>query len=188
MEFIKTIVANSIGINEIFIHRLLEFVTERNIPKNEFLIQEGQTCNFIGFVKEGVFRSFVHSADEEHNNDFYFSNTIVCALTSFLTNEKTNCNIQAISDSTIFCISKQQLEQIIEENNEWLKLLKYVSDTYFIRKCKRETTFLKDQALERFKLTLEIYPNIEQYVSQYHIASYLGIKPQSLSRLKSSHR
>ncbi|MCA6066411.1 Crp/Fnr family transcriptional regulator [Chryseobacterium sp. RG1] len=188
MEFIKSILADTVGIKESSIQSLLELVTERKISKNEFLIQEGQTCNFVGFVKEGVLRSFVYSKVEEHNNDFYFPNTIACALTSFLTSEKTNCNIQALSDSTIFCLSRQQLDSIMSQNMEWLKLSKYISDTYFIRKCKRETTFLKDQALERFKLTLELFPNIEQLVSQYHIASYLGIKPQSLSRLKSSHR
>jgi len=58
------------------------------------------------------------------------------------------------------------------------------ADTLFIKKCRKETSLLMDNALARYKLLLETYPKIEQHVSQYHIASYLGIKRESLSRLK----
>ena len=53
---------------------------------------------------------------------------------------------------------------------------KYIADTLFIKKCRKETSLLMDNALDRYKLLLQTYPNIEQHVSQYHIASYLGIK------------
>lgn len=52
-------------------------------------------------------------------------------------------------------------------------------------KCRKESSLLMDSALDRYKLLLRTFPHIEQHVSQYHIASYLGIKPESLSRLKS---
>ena len=69
--------------------------------------------------------------------------------------------------------------------NYYKPLMKYIADTLFIKKCRKETSLLMDDALERYKLLLRTYPHIEQHVSQYHIASYLGIKPESLSRLKS---
>ncbi len=188
MEFLKTMLVNKIGIRADLTSEFLNIVIKQKILKNEFLISEGETCKNIAFVEEGVFRSFVSGNEMEFNNDFYLPNTIATALTSFLTNTKTNCNIQALTETTIYSLSKAQLNKLIIENDEWIKLSKYISDNYFIRKCKRETSFLKDNASERLKVTLELYPNIEQLVSQYHIASYLGIKPQSLSRLKSSHR
>jgi CRP-like cAMP-binding protein len=190
MDFLTTILNEKIGIDINVIPDFLNIVTQKKFAKNEFLIQQGQKCNFIAFVKEGVFRSYVISGNEmqEFNNDFYMPHTITIALTSFLTDEKTNCNIQALTETEIYFITKSQLAFLINQNKEWVKLTKYIAENYFIRKCKRETSFLKDNALERFKVTLNLYPNIEQFVSQYHIASYLGIKPQSLSRIKSSHR
>ena len=74
---------------------------------------------------------------------------------------------------------------MLQESNEWYKLGKYIADTLFIRKCRKESSLLMDSALDRYKLLLRTCPHIEQHVSQYHIASYLGIKPESLSRLKS---
>ena len=82
-------------------------------------------------------------------------------------------------------MSKSDYDQLLQESNEWYKLGKYIADTLFIKKCRKETSLLMDNALGRYKLLLQTYPNIEQDVSQYHIASYLGIKPESLNRLKS---
>lgn len=188
MEFLKKILTEKIGIDNNLIQNLLNVILEKKIKKNEFLIEDGKVCNFLAFVENGVFRSFIVTENAEFNNDFYLPNSIATALTSFLTNEKTNCNIQAMNDSTVYILHKDQLEKLIDSDKQWIKLAKYISDNYFIRKCKRETSFLKDDASERLRKTLELYPNIEQLVPQYQIASYLGIKAQSLSRIKSSHR
>ena len=120
----------------------------------------------------------------EMNNDFYFENDFVSAYTSFLTHKPTNCNIQALSDCTILTISNKEIEELIASDPLFLKLSKYISDHYFIRKCRRETSFLKYSAAERLAGLSKTYPGIEQKISQYHIASYLGIKPESLSRIK----
>lgn len=156
----------------------------KNLKKKEHLIREGSVCNFIGFVGSGTFRSYVRNDEGEFNNDFYFDNDVVSAYTSFLTQMPTNCNIEALTDGTVYYISYEKLNKLIEQDIAFLKLSKYVSDTYFIRKCRRETSFLKQSASERLEGLSILYPGIEQRVSQYHIASYLGVKPESLSRIK----
>jgi len=156
----------------------------KKVEKKEHLINEGSVCDFIGFLSSGTLRSYVRNNDEEFNNDFYFDNDFVSAYTSFLTRTPTNCNIEALTDCTIHYISHEKLNRLIEQDSAFLKLSKYISDTYFIRKCKRETSFLKYSASERLESLYTLYPGIEQRVSQYHIASYLGIKPESLSRIK----
>ena len=172
----------SLGINhaEAFCARL----TTKKLTKKEHLIHEGSVCNFIGFVSSGTLRSYVKNDEGEFNNDFYFDGDVVSAYTSFLTQLPTNCNIEALTNSTIHCISRERFDRLVAEDNEFLKLSKYIADTYFIRKCRRETSFLKNSAAERLEGLSAIYPAIEQRVSQYHIASYLGIKPESLSRIK----
>jgi len=81
-------------------------------------------------------------------------------------------------------VSYDQLNALLIEDAEWMKLGKYVSELFYIRKCERETSLLKNSASERLDLFLASFPGIEQKVSQYHIASYLGIKPETLSRIK----
>ncbi len=156
----------------------------KNFKKKEHLITEGTVCNFIGFVVSGTLRSYIRNNEDEFNNDFYFDNDFVSAYSSFLTQTPTNCNIEALADSTIYYISYGKLNDLIAKESAFLRLSKYISDTYFIRKCKRETSFLKQSASERLEGLSLIYPGIEQRVSQYHIASYLGVKPESLSRIK----
>jgi hypothetical protein len=75
--------------------------------------------------------------------------------------------------------------QALQQSVDWLMFFKYVSDGFFIRKCTRETSFMKLSAQERYQQLIGHYPNIEQQFPQYKIASYLGIKPETLSRIKS---
>lgn len=95
---------------------------------------------------------------------------------SFLTQEKSVGSIQALEDSFIYCLDKSDYDRLLNESTEWYKLGKYIADTLFINKCRKETDMLTDDAYNRYKLLLKTYPNIEQHVSLYHIASYLGIR------------
>ena len=154
------------------------------LKKKEYLIREGSVCEFIGIVNSGKLRSYVQNDGVEYNNDFYLENNFVTAYTSYLIQSPTNCNIEALTETEIYYITLKRFNRLIEEDFAFLKLAKYISDIFFIRKCRRETSFLKNSAAERLKLLYKTYPGIEQQVSQYHIASYLGIKPESLSRIK----
>ena len=169
------------------IHHFEKFNNEvqfKVLKKKEFLIQEGSVCDFIGVVNSGKLRSYVQNDGVEYNNDFYLENSFVTAYTSYLTQSPTNRNIEALAATEIYYITFKRFNKLIEEDFAFLKLAKYISDLFFIRKCRRETSFLKNSAAERLNLLYKTYPGSEQQVSQYHIASYLGIKPESLSRIK----
>ena len=164
---IKKLIIEEIGLSNSSYERLIE-VTERfSLKKKDFLLQQGKVCTFIGFVEKGTLGSFTTS------------------YRSFLTKEPSIGSIQTLENSLILSLSKSNYELLLQESNEWYKLGKYIADTLFIRKCRKESSLLMDSALDRYKLLLRTFPHIEQHVSQYHIASYLGIKPESLSRLKS---
>ncbi|SDE99007.1 cAMP-binding domain of CRP or a regulatory subunit of cAMP-dependent protein kinases [Mucilaginibacter pineti] len=184
MESLITLFTEKLGLDIDHFETFAAQLKVKSLKKKEHLISEGSVCNFIGFVSSGTLRSYVKNNEGEFNNDFYFDNDFVSAYTSFLTQMPTNCNIEALTDSTIHYISYDKLNKLIAQDNAFLKLSKYISDTYFIRKCKRETSFLKHSATERLEGLSALYPGIGQRVSQYHIASYLGVKPESLSRIK----
>jgi CRP-like cAMP-binding protein len=184
MESLIALFAEKLLLGENHFNKFYAQLKVKSLKKKEHLILEGAVCKFIGFVSSGTLRSYVRNNEGEFNNDFYFENDFVSAYTSFLTQMPTNCNIEALTDSTIHYISYEKLNELIADDNAFLKLSKYISDTYFIRKCKRETSFLRHSAAERLEGLSALYPGIEQRVSQYHIASYLGVKPESLSRIK----
>ena len=184
MDALSNLFTETLGLRPNHFEEFHKELRVKKLRKKEYLIQEGTVCDFIAIVISGTLRSYVQNKDGEFNNDFYLENSFVSAYTSFLTQMPTNCNIEALTDVEIYYISHQQFHTLIEKDNNFLKLAKYISDNYFIRKCKRETSFLKNSAAERFEMIKKLYPDIEQKVPQYHIASYLGIKPESLSRIK----
>lgn len=165
--------------------RLSEKLETKTIRKRVFLLEEGHVCTFVGFVETGVLRSFRERNGEEFISDFFVPGSFVTSYRSFLRGEPSVGSIQALEDTRIRCLSRTAYDELLHESPEWYKLGKRIADTLFIKKCVKETSLLMDSALERYRLLLKTYPHIEQYVAQYHIASYLGIKPESLSRIKS---
>lgn len=184
MDALQAIFTETLGLKPHHYEVFLKELHIKNLKKKEFLIQEGAVCDFIAIIISGTLRSYVQNNDGEFNNDFYLENSFASAYTSFLTQMPTNCNIEALTDVQLYYITHKQFHALIEKDTDFLKLAKYISDSYFIRKCKRETSFLKNSAAERLEMIRKLYPGIEQKVPQYHIASYLGIKPESLSRIK----
>jgi CRP-like cAMP-binding protein len=184
MDALQAIFTETLGLKPDHYEAFLKELHIKTLKKKEFLIQEGAVCDFIAIVISGTMRSYVQNNDGEFNNDFYLENSFASAYTSFLTQMPTNCNIEALTDVELYYITHKQFHALIEKDTAFLKLAKYISDSYFIRKCKRETSFLKNSATERLDMIRILYPGIEQKVPQYHIASYLGIKPESLSRIK----
>ncbi|KLT67153.1 hypothetical protein AB669_04055 [Pedobacter sp. BMA] len=164
--------------------KLLSISKIRSLRRGEYLVEEGMVCNIVALVIKGTLRSFIRTDQEEFNNDFYFNGDFGIALTSYLTGRPTNCNIQALEFVDLLVISKQDMLNLENDDPDFLRLSKYIAENYFIRKCKRESSFLKFNASDRLSVALELYPGIQQKVSQFHIASYLGIKPETLSRVK----
>lgn len=181
---LENLLTKEIGLSSDLFKRLMDECNEVILKKKDFLLHQGQVCSFIGFVETGVLRSYIEREGDDYISDFYFEGSFTTSYRSFLTGEASVGSIQALEKSVIYCLSKSKYDQLLQISNEWYKLGKYVADTLFIKKCRKETSLLMDNALARYKLLLETYPKIEQHVSQYHIASYLGIKPESLSRLK----
>jgi CRP-like cAMP-binding protein len=185
MEELRNILLGQLYLTEEHFQSLWGRIEFRHLSKMDFLIRQGSVCTFIAFIFSGNMRSFITAKKGQVNNDFYFPGNFATAYTSFLVQSPTNCNIEALTEVELGLITRQTLNNLIDEDPIWLKLSAFISNTYFIRKCKRETSFLKEDAAGRLQQLLAQYPGIEQMIPQHHIASYLGIQPESLSRLKS---
>jgi len=185
MNLLEQILKENLKLADEMYNRFIELSGTKHLKKKEFFTQKGKVCYYLGFIESGVLRSYFEKGADEFIKDFYFSGSFVVALGSFLSGEPCIGNIQALEETRLITLSRSAYDLLLKESNEWYKFGKYISDSLLAKKCQRETSFLMDDAYERYKLLLKTYPRIEQYVSQYYIASYLGIKPESLSRMKS---
>lgn len=167
----------------------LEFFFEnvkiKHLKKGEYFHSADNTCKKIGIVKSGLLKSFV--IDDKANEkiiEFYPQNSFVSAFTSFITQEITDWNIQTIENSDILIISREFLNQLYNRNSCWTIFGLKIFEIQTLKKCSREKSFLINNATERYLLFQKQYEGIESRLSLNQIAMYLGIQPESLSRIR----
>ena len=158
---------------------------EKSFSKGEVLIQEGQTVNKTFFVIHGSLRSFcVDKEGKEHTLQFAIRDWWISDFIAIYGNEPASLTVECISDSSVIEFNAQKLNEIYLQFPEFEPFQRKNLERHVVSLHKRILNQLQLTALERYNLFLEQYPNIEQHVPNYHIASYLGITQQSLSRIR----
>ncbi|MFD1144608.1 Crp/Fnr family transcriptional regulator [Larkinella insperata] len=155
------------------------------LPKQGYFVKQGQVCNYIGLVQEGsLFSSTPTETGDDSVDDFFLTDSFVASYRSFLTRCPSPGSIQAHSSSTLYAISYQTF-CATGQSLDWVKFFKYISEVLFIRKCQKTTSLMTDTAAQRYAKLVAAHPRIEQQFPQYLIASFLNVRPETLSRLKS---
>ena len=158
----------------------------QTLAKQELWLPAGQVSRQLAFVESGVLRSFLSTEEREITNGFFLSGAVAGAFTSFLTQDPSAWAVQALAPCQLATISYDLLQTLYARHSCWLHWGRQLLEAQFLHKCRRETAFLRASAAERYQTLRQQYPTLEQQVAQYHIASYLGIKPETLSRLRAA--
>lgn len=162
-----------------------EKARSQKLKKGDFLIKKGQICKEVGFVTSGVLRSFYHSSSEEEvTYCFTFSNSFASAYSSFLSQDKTVENIQALTDVDILTISRNEILKLEQSSTNWLKFFKHITEQEYIRMEKRIFMLQKETAEKRYLNLLTNHPEFIQRIPLNFLASYLGITQRHLSRIR----
>lgn len=160
--------------------------TVRELSYGDFLIRQGKIPTEFAFVFSGVLREYYLTPDgNEYIKSFNFPGEFTGSYFDLLIKQPSTCNIRAITDCKIAVADFTQLVSLYDTHIAWERLGRMVAESLFLKKAKREYELLALSAEERYELLKRTYPNIEESIPQYHIASYLGITPVSLSRIRS---
>jgi CRP-like cAMP-binding protein len=155
------------------------------IERNEFLKVKGSIDTNVYFVESGSLRVFVLDDYEEQIIRFGYKENLIVSLDSFLTGKPSELYIQAIKKTVIKVVTKQQIIVFLEtENNRnlWMKIL----ENLVIQQMEREIDILTNSPKERYERVLERSPQLFQEIPSRHIANYLRMSAETLSRLKKS--
>lgn len=160
-------------------------VAHKKLRRGDFFIKEGQISKEVGFVTSGLFRSFYYSSlQEEVTYCFTFPNSFVSAYSSFLSQEKTIENIQALTDVDLLIISKDEILKLEQSSTNWLRLFKCIAEQEYIKMEKRIFLLQKETAEQRYRDLLNNQPELLQLIPLNLLSSYLGITQRHLSRIR----
>ena len=157
----------------------------QKILKNSYLIKEGEICNEVAFILNGIFRSYYTTEKgDEITYCLTFPQNFITAYSSFITRNGSKENIQAITNAEILIINKQYIQNLESNNSNWTKFLKVIAEQQYINLENRIFEFQKNNALERYNNLINHHPEYVQNIPLQHLASFLGITQRHLSRIR----
>ena len=166
-----------------------QYYTLRKLKRKEMLFQQGEHCQLEAFVISGSFRIFyVDSKGLEHVLYFAFPDWWVGDMASFYSGDAAVLNAQALEESFVLTIDPKNKEELFAKVPALERLFRIITQKHLTVVQKRLLLSYSASAAERYQELLKRSPGIEQLVPQHQIASYLGILPESLSRLKKQLR
>jgi len=160
--------------------------TPRTIAKNEFFNYRNAVCRSVGFIVKGLFRVYYvdPATQTEHTVIFVPEGAFLTSLKSLLTQEACPYYIAALEDAELLVISVEQLQQLYAQAHGWERFGRLLAEQYLVFQQAKGESLLFQSAEQRYLGLLQQFPGITQRVSLGHIASYLGIQPPSLSRIR----
>ena len=162
------------------------FFIPKKIKKDQYLVQEGEVCKYLAFVARGSLRSYtIDGKGEEHVVQFAFEGWWISDLYSFLTSQPTTYFIDALDESDVLLIDTSSYNNLCSTLPKFERYFRILLQNNYIASHRRILASISLSAEERYLQLLESYPDIAQRVAQRHIASYLGITPEALSRIRS---
>jgi len=158
-----------------------------NVKKGKLLLLQGQVCNKIYFVVKGCIRLYYIADDVEITVWFSFEKNSAIELSSFLSGAPSEYFLEAIEESEIVVLNKLDIERLYDSHPELEKIFRVFWETVILFLLKRFTALQKDSAEKRY-LDLMNQPEYLQRIPQKYLASYIGITPTSLSRIRRNLR
>lgn len=162
--------------------------TDHSLKKGEYFLQEGEVAKNFGFLKQGVVRAFYRNNEGvEYNKHFFTKNNMIGGYSSLVTQLPNTINQQALTDCDLLIGNYRKLTDLLDKHQDLERLLRKIAEYYFVDKEKREVEIVLLEANKRYAIFQREHPQLEQLIPQYHIASYLGITPTQLSRIRAKN-
>jgi len=161
-----------------------EILTPAEYKRGEVVHHSSNTCNKIFIVKSGILRSYYFQNDTDITAHFAMDYSIVGAVDSIMKKEKSIYSIEALEDSEVLVMNYDEMETFLIKNPAYEKLARQVSQFLYLDLVERFEGMMFLTAKERYQHLITRYPKITQQVSLGHIASYLGITQETLSRVR----
>jgi len=178
-------IARYVSLSEVEKEKLIAIIRTTKIKKRQFIDQPGYVCKYRNYVVKGAFRSyFIDSDGKEHTVQIAIEDWFVSDFYSYITQTPATLFVEALEDSTIFQMTYEDIEGLCKEIHGLSEYFRVSTEKAFAFSRKRALSNLSMTAEEKYLELLERYPNIVRRVPQKVIASYLGMTPEFMSKIR----
>lgn len=153
-------------------------------PKHHLVLKAGQTENYLSFIETGILRFYIPKEEPDFTFAFAFENSFVSGYDSFLTQRPSSYSIQTLKKTILWRITYNDLQSIYKETAIGNTIGRFASEELFLKKSKREISLLNQSAEQRYLNLFSEQPLLIEKIPLKYIASYIGITPQALSRIR----
>lgn len=163
---------------------ILASMVTKDFSKGEIIVREGQYNKDSFFILEGSVRQFKMVDGEEITTHFYQKEQWVISLTSFTNNKMAQESLVCMEDTSIVIGNEQKGQELFKQFPRFETISRAVMETAFAERQQWMSSYLTETPEMRYRRLIETQPDIFQKIPQYHIATYIGVKPESLSRIR----
>ncbi|WP_242203181.1 Crp/Fnr family transcriptional regulator [Aestuariivivens insulae] len=154
------------------------------LKKHDILLKVGETENHLSFISKGIVRFYIPKVENDLTFGFLFENEFVTAYDSFITRMPSAYQIEALTETTLWKISHADLQQVYKKTTSGNIIGRKMAEKMFLIKSERELSLLSKTAEERYLDLFANRPKLLQHIPLKYIASYIGVTPQALSRIR----
>lgn len=177
--------SNHLSLSKDEVAFLEEVFQERKVRRRQFILQEGDICKYNSFVVEGCFRMYMLDTNgKEHNLQFAIENWWIGDIGSFHTEQASQLNIEAIENSVILQIKKEDQLKLFVEYPIFNRIFRVITENALVSSQRRILQNISFSAEERYLDFIDRYPHFFNRISNVQIASYLGVTPEFLSTIR----
>lgn len=163
-----------------------EIISEKELKIGEYWFHPEMYANQIAYITKGYLRKYLLVNGKEKTDYFYFDNDLTGDLPSIISKETCKSYNEAMEPTSLLVFSYHELDNLSKESRNIERLLRVFAELAFVRYYYKATSFILKSPKERYEELINTQPEVLQRATQYHIASYLGITPQHLSRLRAT--
>lgn len=166
------------------ITNLISKLETKVIEKNQLLLREGEICKHVSFINKGLIRLYYVKDGKEYNSGFFQSGTWVSEYVSFLYKGPSQFFIEAMNTTELFLLSYENMQMLYNQGKAFERLGRLIAESLFYAYFKRNMSLLLDTPEERYQAFLKENGSLLELIPLKHIASYVGVEPESLSRIR----
>lgn len=160
----------------------------KEYPKNEWILRAGEIEHYLYFIEKGLVRRFFERNGEDITDNFFFDGNPGCAYASFVTQKPSRENMIAMENTVIWRMHHRDFEALCDKYRSFEHFTRLVGQWLYVLNHERVCSFLYDTPEERYEKLLKERPRIFERVPLYHVATYLGITRETLSRIRSKRK